>query len=237
MINLDLEIKDNSQVNDNSLNCNEPLIFNIKDLFIYESNKKYIEIKCPKCCKKQNITITCIYTDDNNNKYQFNFNLVSPLALQKEPWFKNYNKLDTLYISKEYPEEYLSAMFYFYEQGLPCNFLIPKGTSEQILKKDRASTYNNIDPIDSFYYSRFFTHKKTLSLHTSRIKREGNLSKEKDRSNIFDNNTISPKNSQGRKSPSPKKSSLAKRSKFSQKPQNNDVKIKTKNVTFSCFKK
>ena len=237
LINLDLEIKDNSQVNDNSLNCNEPLIFNIKDLFIYESNKKYIEIKCPKCCKKQNITITCIYTDDNNNKYQFNFNLVSPLALQKEPWFKNYNKLDTLYISKEYPEEYLSAMFYFYEQGLPCNFLIPKGTSEQILKKDRASTYNNIDPIDSFYYSRFFTHKKTLSLHTTRVKREGNLSKEKDRSNIFDNNTISPKNSQGRKSPSPKKSSLAKRSKFSQKPQNNDVKIKTKNVTFSCFKK
>jgi hypothetical protein len=237
LINLDLEIKDNSQVIDNSLNCNEPLIFNIKDLFIYESNKKYIEIKCPKCCKKQNITITCIYTDDNNNKYQFNFNLVSPLALQKEPWFKNYNKLDTLYISKEYPEEYLSALFYFYEQGLPCNFLIPKGTSEQILKKDRASTYNNIDPIDSFYYSRFFTHKKTLSLHTTRVKREGNLSKEKDRSNIFDNNTISPKNSQGRKSPSPKKSSLAKRSKFSQKPQNNDVKIKTKNVTFSCFKK
>ena len=41
----------------------------------------------------------------------------------------------------------------------------------------------------------------------------------------------------GRKSPSPKKSSLAKRSKFAQL-KNADLKdIKSKNVTFSLFKK
>ena len=242
LINLDQDVenKDSGEIQDNNIICNESLIFNIKDLFHYESNKKYIELKCPKCFKKQNVTITCIYCDDNDNKYQLNFNLVSPLALQKESWFKNSNELDLSYISKEYPEEYLSAIFYFYEQGLPCNFLLPKGVSEQKFIKDRPCTYNNIDPIDDIYlHSRIFCHKKSMSsLHSPRFKkREASLSK--DRLNIFENNNNnSAKNTAGgRKSPSPKKSSFAKRSKFSQKLKNTDTTIKTKNVTFSCFKK
>ena len=235
---LDLENKDNREIRDNNVVCNEPLIFNIKDLFHYESNKKYIELKCPKCLRKQNVTITCIYNDDNDNKYQLNFNLVSPLALQKEPWFKNSNKLDISFVSKEYPEEYLSSIFYFYDQGLPCNFLIPKGVSEYKLQKETPSTYNNMDPIDDIYlHSRIFCHKKSMSsLHSPRFKKREILLK--DSLNIFENNHNSSKsNTNGRKSPSPKKSSFAKRSKFSQKLKNYEFKNKTKNVTFSCFKK
>ena len=245
LINLDQDF-DNKENNENDNNdnkeCGEPLIFNIKDLFQYESNKKYIELTCQKCHRKQNVTITCLYNDDNDNKFQLNFNLVSPLALQKEPWFKNYNKLDTLYISKNYPEEYLSAIFYFYEQGLPCNFLLPKGVLEHELKEERAGTYNNIDPIEDIYlHSKVFCHKKSVSsLHSPRFrKREAHF---KEGINIYDTNNspISTGGGGGRKSPSPKKTSIMKRSKFSQNKKNTDMKIKTvktKNVTFSCFKK
>jgi hypothetical protein len=246
LINLaqEFENKENSiDENDNNekyKECGEPLIFNIKDLFHYERNKKYIELTCQKCHKKQNVTVSCLYKDDNDNYFQLNFNLVSPLALQKEPWFKHYNKLDTLYISKNYPEEYLSAIFYFYEQGLPCNFLLPKGILEQHLKEEKIGTYNNIDPIEDIYLnSKVFCHKKSVSiLHSPRFKkRESNF---KEGINIYERNNSPTGGGGGRKSPSPKKSSIMKRSKFSQNKKNTDMKIKaikTKNVTFSCFKK
>ena len=246
LINLDQEVeneeKNGNDNNENNKECGELLIFNIKDLFQYESNKKYIELICQKCHKKQNVIITCIYNDDDNNKFRLNFNLVSPLALQKEPWFKYYNKLDTSYISNNYPEEYLSAIFYFYEQGLPCNFLLPKGILENELKEEKGESYNNIDPIEDIYLnSKVFCHKKSISiLHSPRFrKREVNF---KEGINIYERNK-SPKAygcGGGRKSPSPKKSSIMKRSKFSQNKKNTDMKIKTiktKNVTFSCFKK
>ena len=112
--------------------------------------------------------------------------------------------------------------------------------SEQKLIKDRPCTYNNIDPIDDIYlHSRIFCHKKSMSsLHSPRFKKR-EVSLLKDRINIFENNNNNSTKSTagGRKSPSPKKSSFAKRSKFSQKLKNTDLKIKTKNVTFSCFKK
>ena len=234
LINLDLdyEQKQNNDYEDNS--CGEQLIFNIKDLFQYEYNKKYIELKCPKCHKIQNVTITCFYTDDNDNKYQLNFNLVSPLALQKEPWFKNYNKLYPLVISEEYPEEYLSALFYFYEQGLPANFLIPKGKVKQDLKKVMTGTYNNIDPIEEIYLSsRVFCHKKSVSFLNSPHFRRKNININ-ERVNIFKMKKEGKEN-EGTKSPSPKKSSIMKKSKFSQNFKYTDFKLNNKNVTFSCF--
>ena len=231
VINLDknLEIKEN-----NNKVCRESLSFNIKDLFIYESERKYIELKCPKCLAVQDITVACFYCDDNNNKFQLTFNLVSPLALQKEPWFKNFNKLDISFVSKEYPDEYLSALFYFYELGFPCNFLLPKSLIEKELKKERATTYDNIEPIDDMLLnSKVFNKKLINSLYSPRIKKRDLSSK--DRINLFDRNK-SPKTSiNSTKSPSPKKSAFAKKSKFSQ--FKNMERLNSKNVTFSCFKK
>ena len=238
LINLDLDIEEQEKKSEEN-SCGEPLIFNIKDLFQYESNKKYIELKCQKCHKIQKVTIACNYTDDKNKKYQFHFNLISPLALLKEEWFINNNTINTHFISKEYPEEYLSTLFYFYEQGLPCNFLLPKGVIEKPLKKELTNTYNNLEPLEDYLNARLLSHKKSVSsmnLNTPRFKKKEIVLTE--RVNIFDmkKEKISIEAS-GRKSPSPKKSSLAKRSKFAQL-KNVDIKdIKSKNVTFSLFKK
>ena len=225
---------DNSNTNDNNI-CGQLLLFNIKDLFLNDINKKYIELECPKCKKTQKITITCIFNDDYDNAYQINFNLLSPLALRREQWFKNSTNLNLSYISGEYTEEYLSAIFYFYEQGLPCNFLIPKGKINRPIRQERATTYNNIDPIEDLYTS-YFCHKKSFSiLQTPRLtKREINIS---ERMNIFDFKKGGQKGITGAKSPSPKKGSIKKRaSKFAQKLRSAELDIKQK-VTFSGFKK
>ena len=237
-INLDLDIEEQEKKKEKN-SCQEQLIFNIKDLFLYDSNKKYIEFQCPKCHKIQKVVVACYYKDDKNKKYQFNFNLLSPLALLIEDWFKNNNTINTHFISREYPEEYLSSLFYFYEQGLPCNFLLPKGVTEKPLKKELTTTYNNLEPLEDYLNARLLSHKKSISsmnLYTPRFKKKDIIINE--RMNIFDmkKEKISTEGS-GRKSPSPKKSSLAKRSKFAQL-KNADIKeIKSKNVTFSLFKK
>ena len=213
--------------------CGEKLSFTIKDLFDYEKNKKYIEIKCPKCHNTQNVTIVCFYSDENNNKFQLNFNLVSPLALLKEPWFKNYNKLDKLSISEEYPEEYLSALFYFYEQGLPCNFLIPNGTPDQELKEEQSCKYNNLEPVfDYEEISKTYRNKKKfVSLYSPNItKRDINYH---ERIKNFD---FKREGKEVIKSPSPKKSSFAKRKNALKKLKTIEDN-KKKVVTFSCFKK
>ena len=252
LINLDLDIE-NQENNDNNNSCGEPLIFNIKDLFHYESSKKYIELQCQKCHKIQNVTIFAYYVDENNNKkYQLNFNLISPLALLKEEWFINNNTLDPLFISKEYPEEYLSSLFYFYEQGLPCNFLIPRVTTPKILQKELNTTYNNIDPIEDYKKAKLINHKKSFSsLYSPRFrKRDINLSEKIDIFNMTKDMIGDGKEkTNGRKSPSPKKSSLMKRSKFYQKLRNSEMinynkstnlntsPHKVNSVTFSLFKK
>ena len=224
--------KENRNINENST-CGEKLSFTIKDLFDYEKNKKYIEIKCPKCRNIQNITISCFYSDENNNKFQLNFNLISPLALLKEPWFKNYNVLDKLLISQEYPEEYLSALFYFYEQGLPCNFLIPNGMPEQELKEEQSCKYNNLEPVfDYDEISKTYRNKKKfVSLYSPNItKRDLNYH---ERIKNFD---FKREGKETIKSPSPKKSSFAKR-KNALKKLKTIEDTKKKVVTFSCFKK
>ena len=237
--NLDLnEIRENE--NSITINtCGEHLNINIKELFESQKNKKYIEVKCPKCNKIQNISISCFFSDDNDNKFQLNFNLISPLALQKEPWFQNNNKLDILYISREYPEEYLSAIFYFYEQGLPCNFLVPKGIPGQEVIQDRATTYNNIDPIEEYLYSiRLNSHKKSFNYFykTPRISRKDGTIHMPEKLSLCDFKKARHK-TRGRKSPSPKKSPLMKKSNLTQKFKKDDFDIKPKIVTFSCFKK
>jgi hypothetical protein len=224
--------RENRNINENST-CGEKLSFTIKDLFDYEKNKKYIEIKCPKCRNIQNITISCFYSDENNNKFQLNFNLISPLALLKEPWFKNYNVLDKLLISQDYPEEYLSTLFYFYEQGLPYNFLIPNGMPEQELKEEQSCKYNNLEPVfDYDEISKTYRNKKKfVSLYSPNItKRDINYH---ERIKNFD---FKREGKEVIKSPSPKKSSFAKRKNALKKLKTIEDN-KKKVVTFSCFKK
>ena len=224
--------EENLNINENKI-CGEPVSFTIKDLFDNENNKKYIEIKCPKCQKIQNITIKCYYSDEYNNKFILNFDLLSPLALLKEPWFKNFNQLDLLVISQEYPEQYLCALFYFYEQGLPCNFLIPKGISKQDLKEENISKPNNLDTFIYDSNTETYMNKQKLSCFYSPniTKRDFNINEKV--KNFYFNNLL--KEDQ-KKSPSPKKSSFLKKKDIGQKLKTTSD-FKKKNVTFSCFKK
>jgi len=236
---------DFSGENDGENICGEKLPIVIKDLFDCESNNKYIETLCPKCKKVQNLTISCFYTDENDQKYQFNFNLVSPLTLLKESFITNIDKLNILNISQEYPEEYLSSIFYFYEQGLPCNFLMPKGVSEEELKEEK---FNNVEGnFDYEYISRKYRKKKKfISFYSPNIiKRELDYNeKYHDRITHFDFKTSEKEKEEekgddkddDKKSNSPnssKKSSLI--NKKLQKLKSIDFN-KKKNVTFTCFK-
>ena len=133
----------------------------------------------------------------------------------------------------------MSAIFYFYEQGLSCNFLVPKGIPDQEVIQDRATTYNNIDPIEDYLYSiRLNSHKKSFN-YFLRIpyisKKEGNIHIP-EKLSLYDFKKTRHK-TRGRKSPSPKKLPLMKKSNLIQKFKKDDFDIKPKIVTFTCFKK
>ena len=96
-----------------------------------------------------------------------------------------------------------------------------------------------MEPLEDYLNARLISHKRSVvsCLNSPRLKRK-NITSFPERINIFDmqKEKISPE-SNGRKSPSPKKSSLCKRSKFAQLKINDIKDIKSKNVTFSLFKK
>ena len=252
LLNLNENLCDENMGNENNEDiCGEKLPIIVKDLFDSENNNnnRYIETLCPKCKKVQNLTVTCFYTDENDNRYQFNFNLISPLILLKESWFNNMDKLNTLYISQEYPEEYLSSIFYFYEQSFPCNFLIPKGISEEELKEEESCKYNNLDGnFDYDYISKKYRKKrKCISFYSPNIvKRELDYKEKyhdrlthfefkKEEKKIEDDDKDEDKE-EDKKSSSPnsnKKSSLI--NKKLQKLKSIELN-KKKNVTFTCFK-
>jgi hypothetical protein len=251
LLNLNENNEENMGDENNEDICGEKLSIVIKDLFDSESNNRYIETLCPKCKKVQNLTVTCFYIDENDTRYQFNFNLISPLVLLKEPWFNNMDKINTLYISQEHPEEYLSSIFYFYEQSFPCNFLMPKGISEQELKEEESCKFNNFDGnFDYEYISKKYRKKrKFISFYSPNfVKRELDY-KEKyhDRITHFEFKKEEKKiedkedekeddKEEDKKSNSPnssKKSSLI--NKKLQKLKSIDFN-KKKNVTFTCFK-
>jgi hypothetical protein len=140
-------ILNNDSDDDNNGICNEPLREKITDLYI--DSKEYIEYTCNKCFKSQRLTISCEY-DGEDNKYIMDFELMSPLFLLSLSWFRNCFKIEPSYVFSEYLEEYLSAMFYFYELNLPCEFLIPNIEEERELKETRNVSYSNINSKD--YY-------------------------------------------------------------------------------------
>ena len=112
--------------------CGEPTIQDIGSMFNEE--KKYIEFECNKELSKtpnmQPLIISCFYIKHEGIRYQINFRLISPAFILKENWFKNKENINIDLMRKDYLECYLSAIFYFHQQGLIFDFLLPK-TSEK----------------------------------------------------------------------------------------------------------
>ena len=151
--NEELNLYQNSESNlntdsDENNVCNEPFMEKISEL--YSDSDEYIQCKCNKCFKDQRLSISCEYNNEDNDKYLIDFELLSPMALLTQEWFQNNSELDLSYISEEYLESYLSAIFYFNEQNLPFEFLIPDLKNEIELKITKNLSYSNINSKD--YY-------------------------------------------------------------------------------------
>ena len=148
----------NTDLEDNNI-CNHP--FDEKITELYSDSDEYIQCKCNQCFKNQKLLISCEYYDEENDKYIIDFELLSPMSLLTQKWFQNNSELDPSYISEKYLECYLSAIFYFYEQNLPCEFLMPNinndNDNENIneLKEIRNMSYSNINS-EEFYEKKEF---------------------------------------------------------------------------------
>jgi hypothetical protein len=153
--------------------CGEPFSGNVFDL-LYEDN--YITFKCNKCLKKQKLIISCKYNFEGKEEkfekydinYAINFEILTPLALLQQDWFKNNTDLDLNLICENHLHCYLSAIFYFYQQNLPCDFLLPKAR----VKKELTEIKNN-------YYSivnneEFFDETKIKKIVVKNIEKENN---------------------------------------------------------------
>ena len=133
----------NNENNENAgLNiCNETVLDELSALF--NEQEIYIQFECNKCMKKQSVIISCFYEKNNDLKYHINFRLVSPAAILKQKWFQDSNEIDIPYIRKEYMECYLSTLFYFHQQGLIFDFLLPQTVLEKELVFKNLSDDNN----------------------------------------------------------------------------------------------
>ena len=124
--------------------CNEPYNVQKKILLNESINTKdnFIKFKCEKCKTEQNIWVKCIYDNGLGKGINIKFRLISPLALLNEKWFQDQLDLDLYHISREHNESYMSAMFYFYLQGIFCSFMIPPKKNNHILKIEQNISYN-----------------------------------------------------------------------------------------------
>ena len=157
--------------------CGEPFSGNVFDLICED---KYITFKCNKCHKEQKLIISCKYNFDGKEEkyekydinYAINFEILTPLALLQQDWFKNNTDLDLNLICENHLQCYLSTIFYFYQQNLPCDFLLPKTR----VKKELTEIKNN-------YYSivnneEFFDEKKIKKIVVKNTEKKDNSKKE-----------------------------------------------------------
>ena len=107
--------------------CNEPYNVQMKFLFNESISLKdnFVKFKCDKCQIEQYIWVKSIYDNGLGKGININYRLISPYALLKRKWFQDQLDLNMSYVSKEHIEPYMSAMFYFYLQGIYCEFMIP----------------------------------------------------------------------------------------------------------------
>jgi len=133
-----------------NLNCNQNSCNYICDLNtnrIFNEEKKYLEFQCPKCGNVQELTCSCKLIEENNknkkdNNFRVNIKLFSPITLLKNDWFKNSNELNLAYIIENHLEEYFNMIYYFYEQGLLCDFLLTEISTKKTLSKENNISYN-----------------------------------------------------------------------------------------------
>jgi hypothetical protein len=115
--------------------CGEQTIQDISSMF--NEKDKYIRFECNKEMNKipvkQALIISCFYTKNEGIRYQINFRLISPAFILKQNWFKNTDNLNIVFMRKEYLECYLSAIFYFHQQGLIFDFLLPNTSQKREL--------------------------------------------------------------------------------------------------------
>ena len=130
--------------------CNEPFSFSGKISDLISEQEEYIKFTCNKCQKEQNLKLCCIYNNENNKEYFLtnyiiNFELLSPIGLLQKDWLKNNIDIDPYFICDNYLNCYLSAIFYFYEQKLPCNFLMPEFITKSELKEEKNNYYSIVN--------------------------------------------------------------------------------------------
>ena len=116
--------------------CGEQTIMEISSMF--NENDKYISFECNKelnkIPEKQALIISCFYEKGNGLRYQINFKLISPTFILKQNWFNDNDILNIDFIRKNYLDYYLSALFYFHQQGLMFDFLLTKCFSKKELQ-------------------------------------------------------------------------------------------------------
>lgn len=129
--------------------------------FIFDEYNTYMNFKCLKCGKNQDLTITCKYhfkdaknSPKNEKNYTINSKLYSPLTLLREEWLTNSSESNLSLITENHLESYICAMFYFYEMGLLCDFLIPE------ILKEKNLTEETITNNDSTEKKKDKTHQK-----------------------------------------------------------------------------
>ena len=148
--------------------CNELFSKNISNLF--SDQEEYIKFTCNKCQKKQNLKIACkINNSEEKENYIINFELFSPMTLLNKSWIKNNLDLNPYFICENYLECYLSAIFYFYEQNLPCNFLMPQFYTKSDLKEDKNNYYSIVKEEEFFDEQKI---KKIVTKNNPNIEEE-----------------------------------------------------------------
>ena len=144
----------NKPGNSNSI-CGEPFSGNIFELI---GEERYITFKCRKCHKEQKLIISCKYNFDEKEEksqkydinYAVNFEILTPLALLQQEWFKNNTDLDLNLICENHLQCYLSTIFYFYQQNLPCDFLLPKSKVKKELSEIKNNYYSIVNNEEFF---------------------------------------------------------------------------------------
>ena len=124
--------------------CGEPNSIDISSMF--NEKDKYINFECnkesSKFPKRQALIVSCFYEKGEGQglRYQINFRLISPSYILKQKWFSNTENLDINFMRREYLNCYLSAIFYFHQQGLVFDFLLPKESTKNNLLIESISS-------------------------------------------------------------------------------------------------
>ena len=128
---------------------------------IFNEEKKYMEFQCPKCGKVQELTCSCKLNEENgkNNNYRVNTKLISPLTLLENDWFKKSKELNLAYIMENHLDEYFNMIYYFYEQGLLCDFLFSEISTKKTLTKENNISYNTSIPNAELNKNNVVTNK------------------------------------------------------------------------------